>query len=263
FKTYQATLVLGVTTDTYDLTGKVLARSEATLDEATVRETAHAFVGAIDQRAPAVSAIKQGGEPLHRRVRRGEDVEPPVRRVLVESLAIDRIEPESRSVTFTVVCSSGTYVRSLAHDWGQALGAGAALSSLRRLAIGPHRVEGAIPTDDLLERPIGSIPEWNERLADAGMTPEGALAFLPALELDEAEAHSLSLGRAPSVRRALDAGLSPGAPSLRLVSATGRLLGVGALPEDASSVSVLDRPLEIRIVWAAAAERGTPAGAPS
>lgn len=248
-KTYEATLMLGVSTDTFDMTGRVLARTDRTVDEDAVRAAGRAFVGPIAQRAPAVSAIKQGGEPLHRRVRRGEPVEPPVRQVVVDSLAIERVDLEARTVTFKIACSSGTYIRSLAHDWGQALGVGAALATLRRTAIGPHAVAGAIPTLDLLDRPVGSIPDWNDRLATAGLTPEAALAFLPALPLDEAEALLLADGRAPAVRRALEAGHPAGTAALRLTDAAGRLLAVGALPAEAAEAR--EAPIELRLVWAA------------
>ena len=87
----------------------------------------------------------------------------------ISNLTIERIDLAARTVAFTVTCSSGTYVRSLGHDWGEALGTGGALASLRRTAIGPHEVDGAIPTADLLDRPEGSIPEWNERLKEAGI----------------------------------------------------------------------------------------------
>lgn len=243
-KTYAATMRLGVTTDTYDTTGATVARSDAPLDEGAIRAAAAAFVGAIEQRAPAVSAIKQGGEALHRKVRRGEDVTPPVRAVFVRALTIDGIDLAARTVRFTLTCSSGTYVRSLAHDWGAALGVGGALSALRRLSIGPHAVAGAIPTADLADRPEGSIPEWNERIAAAGLTPEQALAGLPSLVLDAAEARAVGTGRAPARRRALEAGIAADCAAFRLLDGDGGLVGVGALAGEAD-------PFELRLVWAA------------
>jgi tRNA pseudouridine55 synthase len=236
-----------VTTDSDDTTGRVLATSDAAIDEAAVRAAATAFVGAIDQRAPAVSAIKQGGEALYRKARRGEAVTAPVRQVRIASLIVERVDPGARTVDFVLTCSAGTYVRSLARDWGDALGVGGALSRLRRLAIGPHRVEGAIPTAELTERPEGSIPEWNARLAAAGFTPEQALSALPALVLDAAEAKAVGTGRAPSRRRALDAGIAAGCPAFRLVDGEGALVGVGAL----AAAAAPEDPFELRLVWAA------------
>ncbi|MEO6463737.1 MAG: hypothetical protein ABIP29_11740, partial [Candidatus Eisenbacteria bacterium] len=263
-KTYAATLRLGITTDSDDTTGRVTATCDQALDEAAIRTAATAFQGTIEQRAPAVSAIKQGGEALYKKARRGEVVTPPVRRVRIVSLAIERVDLAARTVDFVVSCSAGTYVRSLARDWGEALGVGGALSALRRNAIGPHDVAGAIPTGDLAERPEGSIPEWNARLAAAGLTPEQALSGLPGLALDGAEARAVGTGRAPARRRALEAGIPADCAAFRLLDGEGALLGVGALtppatpgaasdagPPVAPAAPSADDPFELRLVWAA------------
>jgi tRNA pseudouridine55 synthase len=225
----------------------VLGRNDGPLDEAAVRATALAFTGRIEQRAPAISAIKQGGEALYRKARRGEAVEPPVRTVRIVGLEITRIDATARTVDFVLTCSAGTYVRSLARDWGTALGLGGALSALRRRAIGPHDVAGAIPTADLVDRPEGSIPEWNERLAAAGMTPEHALTGLPALALDPGEARAVGTGRAPARRRALDHGIAADCAAFRLLDGDGALLGVASLEGESDA----DAPMALRLVWAA------------
>lgn len=253
-KTYSGTLQLGVVTDSGDTTGRVLERSDAGVDEASVREAAQAFIGTTRQRVPAISAVKQGGEPLYRRARRGETVTPPVRQVTIESLDVTAVDTARRTVEFTVTCSPGTFVRSLAHDWGLTLGTGGALAALRRTAIGPHEVLGAIPTVELLERPEGSIPEWNARLAEAGMTAEQALAFLPSLALDAAECEAIAYGHAPARARALEAGIPEGAEVLRLTGEAGKLLAIGSLaaPADAPYAPPSDEPMALRLVWAAA-----------
>jgi tRNA pseudouridine55 synthase len=250
-KTYEAVMRLGVVTDTGDPTGAVIAEvapEPSAFDPATIEAAAEAFRGAIAQRAPAYSAVKQGGEALYKKVRRGESVEPPVRTVTVHALTVGAIDPAARTIAFTLRCSSGTYVRSLAVDLGKALGPGGSLLSLRRSAIGPHQVLGAVPTTDLLDRPVGSIPEWNERLGEAGLTPEQALAFLPAFALDRSEAARLAQGQGPVCGDVRHAGLPDDAPLLRLTDEDGGLLavaeGAGASPDG--------RPLELRMVWAAA-----------
>ena len=250
-KTYRGVLRLGIVTDTGDPTGRVLESrvpDASAFDPARIEQAAGAFRGRIAQRAPAYSALKQGGEPLHRKARRGEAVEPPVRTVTIHALTVGTIDAAAGTIGFEAVCSSGTYVRSLAEDWGRALGPGASLVSLRRTAIGPHSVDGAIPTTDLLDRPVGSIPEWNRRLVDAGLTPEQALAFLPGVALAPGEARALALGQAPARRRVLDAGVAPGPEALRLTDEAGTLLAVGALPDAGGA----DAPLDLRLVWAAA-----------
>jgi len=250
-KTYQAVLQLGVVTDTGDPTGAVVAReapAAAAFDPATIESACARFRGPIEQRAPAFSAIKQGGEALYKKARRGEAVEPPVRTVTIHALDVTNIDPARGTIAFTATCSSGTYIRSLAEDLGRALGPGASLVSLRRSAIGPHVVDGAVPSQDLLDRPVGSIPEWNERLALAGLTPEEALAFLPAFELDRTEAARLAQGQAPRAGDLRHAGLADDLPIVRLTDDQGTLLavaeGAGEAPDG--------RPLELKLVWAAA-----------
>ena len=264
-KTYRAVMRLGIVTDTGDPTGRVLSAivpGPDAFDPARIEAAAAAFRGLIAQRAPAYSAVKQGGEALHRKARRGEVVEPPVRSVTIHALTVGEIDAAAGTIAFEVTCSSGTYIRSLAEDLGRALGSGGSLVSLRRTAIGPHLAAGAIPTEDLLERPIGSIPEWNLRLVAAGLTPEGALAFLPGLPLEPAEADALGQGRAPARARALAAGVPAGTAALRLTDARGALLAVAAVPAD--SAQAPEAPLELRLVWAAAEtaeERELEAGA--
>ena len=250
-KTYEAVLQLGVVTDTGDPTGKIVAHetpAPETFDPAFLEAACARFRGPIEQRAPAFSAIKQDGEALYKKARRGEAVEPPVRTVTVHALTIGAVDKAAGTIAFTATCSSGTYIRSLAEDLGRALGPGASLVSLRRSSIGPHTVEGAVPTQDLLERPVGSIPEWNERLAAAGMTPEEALAFLPAFALDRSEAARLAQGQAPRAGDLRHEGLADDLPLIRLTDAEGTLLAVAEGAGDAPD----GRPLELKLVWAAA-----------
>ena len=250
-KTYQAVMKLGVVTDTGDPTGAVIssqAPAPGVFDPAFLAQACARFRGPIEQKAPAFSAIKQGGEALYKKARRGEAVEPPVRTVTIHALEITHVDPAAGTIAFTATCSSGTYIRSLAEDLGRALGPGGSLLSLRRSAIGPHSVEGAIPTQDLLDRPVGSIPEWNERLAAAGMTPEEALAFLPSFTLDHGEASRLAQGQAPRAGDLRHEGLADDLPLLRLTDEHGALLAVAEGAGDAPD----GRPLELKLVWAAA-----------
>ncbi len=233
-KTYRATLLLGTTTDTGDHTGRTVAHVDVpagALDAARLAETARAFVGEIEQTVPVYSAVKVGGEPLHRKARRGEVVAPPTRRVTVHALTIGAVDAARGTVEFDVTCSSGTYVRSLAVDWGTALGVGGTLLALRRLAIGRHSVAGAISTRDLLDRPEGSIPEWNARLIAAGLTPEQALADLPRLDLTADECGRLAHGAAPTRARALALGLPATSDAIALFDTDGLLAGVATLAD--------------------------------
>jgi tRNA pseudouridine55 synthase len=148
-KTYRAQVRLGVTTDTQDSTGQVVAFSEAMPTPEEVYRAAAGFVGEVTQVPPSYSAVHCRGERAYRRARRGEVVDLAPRTVTVHELTVEGVAmPE---VTLTVRCSPGTYIRTLAQDLGDALGCGAHLVALRRLAMGPLLVEEALPLARLTE----------------------------------------------------------------------------------------------------------------
>jgi tRNA pseudouridine55 synthase len=142
-KVYAGTVVFGVSTTTQDATGEVVGRRPCTVTEEALRAEARRFVGAIEQVPPMVSAVKVGGEPLHRAARRGEVVDRPPRPVRIHDLTVESYDPAAATAEICVHCSSGTYVRTLASDLGDRLGCGAHLSALRRLAIGSFLVSEA------------------------------------------------------------------------------------------------------------------------
>ena len=146
-KTYTGTITLGATTPSYDLeTPMEIGGPWEHLDERTIREAFARFVGEVDQRPPNYSAKRFEGERaywLARDSERAHLVEMPVVKVLISSLEVKAIN--GATIEFEVHVSKGTYIRSLAHDIGQALGCGAHLSGLRRTAIGDFKVENAYP----------------------------------------------------------------------------------------------------------------------
>jgi tRNA pseudouridine55 synthase len=147
-KLYEGTATLGVETSTLDGEGEVVREApvEASrVTETDLRQVIDRFLGDIEQIPPAYSAVKVGGEPLYRAARRREVVQAPPRRVHVYAFNLRRFDPPS--FDFRVRCSGGTYVRSLVADVGALLGCGAHLSTLRRTAIGPFRVDEASPPD--------------------------------------------------------------------------------------------------------------------
>jgi tRNA pseudouridine55 synthase len=148
-KTYRAVVRLGVATDTQDLTGQVVAECRALPTPAEVRRAAAGFEGEIEQTPPMYSALHYQGQRLYQLARRGEVVALPPRKVLVHHLNVEEIELPR--VTLTVTCSQGTYVRTLAHDLGAALGCGGHLAALRRLQVGAFRVEDALALDAVSE----------------------------------------------------------------------------------------------------------------
>jgi tRNA pseudouridine55 synthase len=147
-KEYTGTLRLGLVTSSYDADGTV--EEEAAVPALTQDELVNylkPYKGTIEQIPPMVSAIKVGGQRLHKLAREGKTIERKPRTVTINDFEIESwASPEA---TFRVDCTSGTYVRSLCHDIGQDIGCGGILSSLRRKGIGRHRVENATPLDEL------------------------------------------------------------------------------------------------------------------
>ncbi|MDA0278485.1 MAG: tRNA pseudouridine(55) synthase TruB [Bacteroidetes bacterium] len=153
-KTYTGTISLGKTTPSYDLETEFDADFNTEhITEQQLLSTAELFTGDIQQRPPVFSALKKEGKRLYEYARAGESVEIPTRQVSVHSFSI---APKTfPTIAFEVVCSKGTYIRSLAHDYGKALKSGAHLSSLRRTKIGDFNVNNAIDAasfKDLLEK---------------------------------------------------------------------------------------------------------------
>ena len=158
-KTYGGTITFGSETDTWDAEGKVTATAPVpALGEETVRKAVAAFSGRITQQVPPYSAVKVGGSKLYELARRGAAV-PEVRREADLKWLSWTARPGE--LDFEIECSGGTYLRSVAHELGRALGSAAHLSALRRLAIGAWRVESAVTAAEL-----------------ESLTPAGALAKL-------------------------------------------------------------------------------------
>lgn len=148
-KIYTGTVRLGQTTASYDAETPVETEADASgVSDADLDAAIETLTGDIEQRPPVYSAIKQGGERLYKKARRGEEVEIPTRPTSV--YAFDVLERRGDDVDIRVECSKGTYIRSLAHDLGQALGVGGHLTALRREAIGPFTVDEAFTLDALV-----------------------------------------------------------------------------------------------------------------
>ena len=149
-KVYTGTVRLGQTTASYDADTPVEAEADASgVTDAQVAAALAELTGEIMQRPPAYSAIKRGGERLYKKARRGEAVEVEPRPTTVTEFVVT--ERRGADLDVRVACSKGTYVRSLAHDLGAALGVGGHLTALRREAIGPFSVREAWALDALVE----------------------------------------------------------------------------------------------------------------
>jgi tRNA pseudouridine55 synthase len=191
-KRYLAEVAFGAETDTLDATGTVTATADTNgVDEARVRAALAAFVGPQLQVPPMVSAIKVGGERLYAKARRGEQVDRAPRPIVIHELRLLGFAAGERPrATLEVVCSGGTYVRSLAADLGRALGTLAHLAGLRRTAVGRFAEAGAHSLGELEELAGG------EKLEEALLDPAAAMASTPTRALDPGEAAALANGRA-------------------------------------------------------------------
>ncbi len=149
-KTYTGTIMLGATTPSYDSEMEVDERFPTDHITPEILEAARQkFIGEIDQLPPIFSAIKVDGKPLYKRARKGEKVKVEPRKITINDFEITRIQlPE---IDFKVSCSKGTYIRSLAYDFGKACGSGGYLTSLRRTKIGEYSIKNAWTLDDLLQ----------------------------------------------------------------------------------------------------------------
>lgn len=149
-KEYTGTITVGATTPSYDLETEINETfpTEHITDE-LIHETVKQFIGEIDQKPPVFSAIKKEGKRLYEHARAGEEVEIKSRKVTVTEFEITRIAlPE---IDFRIVCSKGTYIRSIAYDFGQALHSGGHLTALRRTKIGNYSVENGVTPEAFIE----------------------------------------------------------------------------------------------------------------
>ena len=153
-KSYSATITLGITTDTFDASGRILTTSPTEhISEDRIKFVLKSFVGKIDQTVPMFSAIKYKGKPLYKIARQGKQIENlPSKQVTIKSIEITLINPPE--VEFKVDCSKGTYVRSLVNDVGRKLECGAILSQLVRTRSGIFKLEDAYDLDSLEKREI-------------------------------------------------------------------------------------------------------------
>lgn len=212
-KVYRAVIEFGVTTDTYDASGAVTQRRSTeglTLDE--VRQAAEQFVGTVSQRPPIYSAVHHQGARLYQLARQGVAVDVPPRMVRIDSIEVVDWTPPA--IAIAVRCGRGTYMRSLAHDLGEALGCGGHLQSLTRLEDGGFRLEESVSLEELQEELTSGPPfahlhpleypiqDWPALILNPGQQqavlngqticppPQGSLGRTPLWQPARCRAHS-------------------------------------------------------------------------
>lgn len=232
-KVYEGAFELGMVTDTYDLTGKVVEKNPVPdLSEEEIQRAMAEFLGEIEQVPPPYSAAKYKGRPLYKWARKGIKVEKNPKKVEILEFKLQKIEHSL--VYFKIHCSKGTYVRSLIHELGQRLGCGAVLVDLRRVRKGPFTIEEAVTLEEVEEL-------FREgRLEERIKSPAKALEFIPAVTVSAATAQSIRQGRLLSLNvlvsliKLQKVPRKPRVPWLRLVNEEGDLVAVTYYPDKLS-----------------------------
>jgi len=218
-KEYVARLVLGLSTSTGDITGDVIERRAVSVREVDVQTAVTSFLGEQLQTPPMHSALKRNGVPLYELARRGETVAREPRRIVIESIAIERIDGSECDIR--VRCSKGTYIRVLGEDIGKVLGCGACLSVLRRTSVASFELSGnGIPP------PLESL---DLDALDSLLLPiDAGLGHLPRIDLDADNVYNLKFGRS----FLCGTGGGSDLPEVRLYDTdSNKFLGLGSLAE--------------------------------
>ncbi len=217
-KRYWTVFRLGVSTTTYDSEGEVTATRPVGVTRRDIERALERFRGAIEQVPPMYSAIKHQGEALYKLARAGVEIEREARHVTIHEIKL--VSLENDLLTLEIACSKGTYVRSLAHDLGEALGCGAHVVQLRRLGIGQVDIAKAVPLDRLQ-----SLESPDERV-QLLLPVDSVLHEVPDVHLTPLAAHYLKQGQSVSTQH----GFKPG--WVRLYEGDKRFLGMGEVQDD-------------------------------
>lgn len=181
-KTYLATVQLGLTTNTYDITGTVLTTSSKTVTQQQLEQTLRLFLGEQLQVPPMFSALKQNGVRLYTLARQGEQIERPARKINIRSIQL--LDFAQNTFKIKVTCSKGTYIRSLAHNIGERLQTGAVLTALQRVQTGSFSLESCVTLQQLEQQ--GPEPFL--------LPEEQAVLHYPAVEVSQKQAARFSNG---------------------------------------------------------------------
>jgi len=216
-KTYIATIKLGVTTNTGDAEGEVLATHSVNVSPAQFAEACTQFVGEISQIPPMYSALKHEGKALYEYARAGVEIERASRLITIHSIQVNSFEYDVANIS--VSCSKGTYIRTLAEDIGAVLGCGAHLIGLRRTKTANYNIEQAVT--------LAQFEAMNLEQRQAALMPmDSAVLHLPAIVLDADSTHYLRQGQAVWQSRINAKGL------LRLYNEQQEFLGLGEQDSD-------------------------------
>lgn len=224
-KTYEAVMLLGISTDTQDISGNVLSKKDVAVDEKTLIETVDSFVGEYKQIPPMYSAIKVNGRKLYQLAREGIEIERSPRDVYIRSIHINdmNLQDGEPSVTMTVSCSKGTYIRTLCHDIGEKLGCGACMKSLSRTRVGRFYIDDSYTINQIaalnLKGELSSIVASVDSMFD-----------YPRIQINKEYDKLLYNGNLLplSAGKALDVGL---ADKVRIYNESGEFIGIYSMDD--------------------------------
>ena len=223
-KGYTATVKLGVTTDTCDITGSVLQEKEVKVTEEQLKAVLLRFTGKISQVPPIYSALKKDGVRLYQLAREGKEVEIEPREVEIKTLKLISFEHDTFKIE--VVCSKGTYIRSLCRDIGEALGCGATMTELLRTSTSGFSLGDTVSLDDLTR----------ENIKDYIVSEEKALLYLREVSVTEKQAIRFSNGGQLSFDRLHDADFTDG--ELVRVKYGTQFLGIGIADNENKQIAI-------------------------
>lgn len=187
-KAYKVTFILGMITDTQDAEGEILAEQPITCTKEEIIKAVESFLGEIKQIPPMYSAVKVGGKKLYELARAGVTVERKERTVTIRNIDILEIDLERGSVTMTVECSKGTYIRTLCEDIGIKLGCGAYVNTLQRIKSGVFKLEDSFTTEELL------VKKEQGELAECLVSTEAVFDGLAKVQLGKKQAEMVKNG---------------------------------------------------------------------
>ncbi len=221
-KEYQVTCHLGITTDSGDADGEVIAEQAVPdFDETRLNTILQSFIGEQDQVPPMFSALKYQGQPLYKLARQGIEVERQSRRIRI--YAISLLDFSKDSFTLSVRCSKGTYIRTLVEDISHQLGTGGHVTMLRRTGVAGYTLQDTVTLEQLsTRREQGDLPALDEQLEAA----ENALPEWPAICLDETASKTISYGQSILVEQDFECA------NVRLFDQNEKFMGLGEMSPD-------------------------------
>ncbi len=235
-KGYKAVMKLGEATDTQDACGRVIEKSNSVdIGKTLIENTLISFKGKSLQQPPMFSALKHKGKPLYQLARKGIEVERKPREVTIHHMEL--LDIDSPYVSFKVVCSKGTYIRTLCDDIGKKLGVGAHLYELERTAIGQFRIEDSLTFEDLKSAAQGELREKGI------YTMDNALSWLPEFKIEESSVKAVIHGNPVKISGIQLSDDIRGSAGIRIKSPDGDLLAIG-------SYSAVKNEIKMDVVFA-------------